>query len=96
MPRTKCVPADRVGVCSDVSSREFDGEWVLLDLRNGAYFGLDELGGAIWDNLVKGRSPAEIAASLSATYSVTEDVLLRDVLVLVDDLLDRELVRILE
>jgi hypothetical protein len=96
MVTSKCAATNTVSVCSDVSSRDFDGEWVLLDLRRGSYFGLDELGGMIWNHLTNGRSPAEIAVLLTATYDVTEGVLLRDVLTLVDELLDQDLVRLNE
>jgi len=79
-----------------VSAREFDGEWIVLDLRGGNYFGLDELGGIIWNHLSHGLSPAEIARLLAQSYEATEGWLLHDVLALVDELLDRDLVRLNE
>jgi hypothetical protein len=96
MNTRKCKPTDTVSVSRDVSSREFDGEWVVLDLRQGNYFGLDETGGLIWSHLTSGRSLAEIAELLTAGYSVNQATLLSDVLVLVDELLERDLVRLNE
>jgi hypothetical protein len=79
-------------VAQHVTAREFDAEWILLDLERGKYFGLDELGGQIWDHLRKGRSPGEIADLLRERYEVEGATLLRDVIALTDDLLDNELV----
>ena len=96
MNARKCRPTDTVLVARDVSSREFDGEWVVLDLRHGNYFGLDETGGLIWSHLTSGRSLAEIAELLRAAYDVNPATLLSDVQVLVDELLERDLVRLNE
>jgi len=76
-----------------VSAREFDGEWIVLDLQRGSYYGLDELGGIIWGQLCAGRSPADIAEVLATNYDAPKATLLGDVLVLVDELLERGLVR---
>jgi hypothetical protein len=96
MTTRKCRPTDTVSVARDVSSREFDGEWVVLDLRQGSYFGLDATGGLIWSHLTRGLSPAEIAQLLAAGYDTGESTLLGDVMVLVDELVARDLVRLNE
>jgi len=85
---------DRLGVCEGVSVREFDGEWIVLDLNGGNYFGLDQLGGAIWQELSAGKSPVEVVALLGKQYEVEEAIMLRDVLGLVDELIERRLMRI--
>lgn len=92
----RCRPTDSVSVSRDVSSREFDGEWVVLDLRQGSYFGLDATGGLIWSHLTRGLSPAEIAQLLAAGYDTRESTILDDVMVLVDELVARDLVRLNE
>jgi len=87
-------PGDRLSVCEGVSTREFDGEWVVLDLAGGNYFGLDDLGGTIWQHLSAGRSPFEIARLLGPKYDVDEATILRDVLALVNEFISRGLVQI--
>jgi len=81
-----------VRAADQVATRQFDEETILLDLRGGNYFGLDETAGAIWERLNRGMSPQEIADQLVGTYEVERDVLLQDIVRFVDDLLDRELV----
>jgi hypothetical protein len=84
---------DSFVVCNGVSAREFDGEWIVLDLQRGSYFGLDEVGGKIWECLCAGRSPAEIVEVLAAKYDAPKAKLLEDVLVLINELLEYQLVQ---
>ncbi len=92
--REHVAATDRLRICDGVSARDFDGSWVVLDLEKGNYFGLDRVGGVILQNLSAGKSPEEIARILAASFEVTEAASLRDVLRLVDELVDRGLVRV--
>ena len=96
MDNRRSVGAEgRVRAADQVSTRQFDEEWILLDLARGDYFGLDELAGAIWGYLLKGMSPREIADQLVNGYDVEREVLLRDIIRFTDELVDRQLVRAL-
>ncbi len=88
------APTDRILVRDDVSAREFDGEWILLDLHGGNYFGLDEVGGIIWKELGAGRSVDEVAALLATTYDAPPATITADVLTLVNELIERGLVKL--
>jgi hypothetical protein len=96
MTRRNATPTDLVCPCDGVSAREFDGEWIILDLNGGNYFGLDELGGTVWNQLCAGTSPAEIAERFAPQYHVGQATLLQDILSLLDELLERDLVRVRE
>lgn len=87
-------PNARISMVDGVSARAFDGEWVILDLVGGNYYGLDELGGIIWQDLANQHSPREIASRLAPMYEVSEARLLSDIMALVSELLQRRLVRI--
>ncbi len=95
-PRKTAVSGDRVFVPEGISAREFDGEWVVLDLLGGNYFGLDEMGGLIWQQLRAGKSVKEISDLLAENYDAPEATILEDVLRLVNELLERGLVQIRE
>jgi len=90
----RVTASDVVVLTQGTSAREFDGDWVLLDFRGGNYFGLDELGGLIWQYLSTGKSPAQIAQMLGQNYDVSEQVLLQDVLEFVNELAVRGLVEL--
>jgi coenzyme PQQ synthesis protein D (PqqD) len=49
---------------------DLEGEMVILNLDSGVYFGLNSVGGAIWNFIQSERSPEEIIAHLLAEYKV--------------------------
>ena len=60
-----------------VESRVGD-ETVLLHLKSGTYFGLDEMGTRIWELLKQGMTPAAICARLEDEFEVERSVLEAD------------------
>ena len=84
---------ERVRAAPAVHVREFDGELIILDLERGDYFGLDEIGARMWTELTAGRSPRQVAELLSREYDVEPAQLLSDVVSLVQELLDRGLLK---
>jgi hypothetical protein len=94
MIRQTAAASDRISVVDGVSARAFDGDWIVLDLAGGNYYGLDELGGIIWNYLADQRSLQEIATLLVPVYDALEEIILRDVVALVSELVERGLVRI--
>jgi len=71
-------PHSRLSPRKHVHARRFDDEMIILDLEQGLYFQLDEVGAAIWEGLVEGGSLAEIARSLSARYDAADEQILAD------------------
>jgi len=62
----------------DVVFRELGGEAVLLNLRTGVYYGLNETGAALWSRLVECRDPARVLAAFARDYAVAPARLERD------------------
>jgi hypothetical protein len=87
------VPLDaRFHVARDVQSRRFHEEVVVLDLRRGEYFSLNEVGARVWDALSSGTTLREVIETLAVDYDTSVTQLSVDVLAVVEDLLRRELV----
>jgi hypothetical protein len=61
----------RIAAAPNVHARRFDNEVVILDLTQGLYFGLDEVGAEMWDRFLLGQSPHEIALALAERYSTS-------------------------
>ena len=78
--QSKIGPGTRLTPPSDVCSRQFEDAQVVLDLRGGDYFGLDDVAGCIWDQLVKGHSAQEVAHDLCSEYEVDYARVLDDVI----------------
>ena len=52
------LPKGKVRLGPDVVYRELGGEMVLLNLKTGVYFGLNETGAEMWTLLLKLEGPA--------------------------------------
>lgn len=56
-------------VCTpSVVGEVIDGEAIVMDLRTGAYYSADALGGAIWKAIEDGASRQEIISAVVAAY----------------------------
>ena len=83
-----------VVVASDVLSSELGAEHVLLNLRDGTYYGLEDVGSDIWKLLQKPVSVAEICGAILETRDVDPELCRRDVVKLLGELVDRRLVEL--
>lgn len=87
-------PDASVYIPEDVIFRELDGEAVILNLENGVYFGLDEVGTRVWLLLAESSSIRRTIEMMRDEYDVDPAVLEQDVLELVSQLTDKGLVRL--
>ncbi len=83
-----------ISVQQDVLFRDLGGEAVLLNLKTGRYYGLDEVGTRMWLLLTQhGRVEAAYRVLLDE-YDVTEDRLQHDLLGFIDELAAHELLHV--
>ena len=66
-------------VSSDVFFQEVHGEVVLLNLRNGKYYGLDRLGSEVWQLLCEQGDLEKAIPVLLEEYEVSEERLRKDI-----------------
>ena len=79
-----------------VFAQEVDGEMVLLDMESENYFGLDEVGTAIWHAMQDKETLQEVLEALLEQYEVEEEVLKRDLLDFVGKLHESGLIEVKE
>ena len=77
-----------------VFAQEVDGEMVLLDMNSENYFGLDEVGTAIWQAMQESGSLEEVYRAMLEQYEVEPEVLQKDLLDFVQKLNDSGLAEI--
>jgi len=77
-----------------VFAQEVDGEMVLLDMSSENYFGLDEVGTAIWQGMQEKETLKEVFEVLLAQYEVESDVLEKDLFSFVEKLVQSGLVEV--
>ena len=84
---------DRFTVSKDVVAREVGGEMVLLDLKSGQYFGLDIVGGRIWEHLSeRPHDLAELCDLIENEFDAPRDQIEADLLALAQQLSDQQLI----
>lgn len=73
-------------VSSEQLHSEVGSEAVILDLKSGVYYGLNETGNQIWQWLQQPKSESEIVALLLEEYDVTPEQGASDVKALLTEL----------
>ncbi|HEX9763771.1 MAG TPA: PqqD family protein [Candidatus Acidoferrales bacterium] len=69
------LPRGRVRPARDVVFRELGGEMVLLNLKSGVYYGLNESGTQMWTLLVELKDPGRVVEALEREYAASRDQL---------------------
>jgi Coenzyme PQQ synthesis protein D (PqqD) len=97
-----CVTAETISesaivvAASDVLVSEFGNELVLLNLRDGVYYGLEEVGARLWALLRQPTTLPAIRDALVSEYEVEPTRCEREARALLGDLVARGLVTIQE
>lgn len=75
-----------VAVAGDQISSDLAGEAVILNLREGVYYGLDDVGARIWNLIQEPQSVEQVCDRIFEEYDVSAGQCERDVLALVGEL----------
>jgi hypothetical protein len=67
-------------------SSDLAGEAVILDMRSGVYYGLNEVGAKIWHLVQRPQTIQNIQSAILQEYDVEPDVCLQDIHHLLQDL----------
>ena len=86
--------SDRVSIPDDVLISNLQNEAVILNLDSERYFGLDDVGTRMFSVLTSSDSIEAAYEVLCEEYDVNGDVLRRDLLALVQHLVEQGLVKI--
>ena len=86
----------KITFAETVFAQEVDGEMVLLDMESENYFGLDEVGTAIWQAMQEKETLQEVFEALLEQYEVEAEVLEKDLSDFVEKLLESGLVEVKE
>ncbi len=83
-----------IALAGQVVGAELDGEFVMLDPDSGIYYGLNEVGTAVWRFLSSPRRLDEVVAHVCEGFDVTPERCRADVDRLLAELAARRLVRV--
>ncbi|MBL7198365.1 MAG: PqqD family protein [Candidatus Omnitrophica bacterium] len=76
-----------------IGHRIIDGEAVILNLDNGNYYSLNEVGTKIWEAINRQKSLGKILSLLEEKYQLPEKRLKSDLIGLVKDLEREKLIK---
>jgi hypothetical protein len=71
-----------------------DTETVMLDIERGTYFGVQEVGKAIWDHLEHPTTVDDLCSHLMDEFEVDRDTCLEQVQAFLGDLLEHRLIEV--
>jgi len=73
-------PHVKIVAVRDQISCDLEGEAVILHLREGVYYGLNEVAAKVWELVQEPRTATEIRDILLESYDVDPEACLRDLL----------------
>jgi hypothetical protein len=92
---TELFRSSKIVVSKDVVSCDLGGETAMLDMNEGIYYGLNEMGTIIWEYIQKPITLQEIVDKILAEYDVDEETCYLDLIELLDQMTENGLVDIL-
>jgi hypothetical protein len=91
--KTMASLKSNVIIDKDVMFRDLDGEAVILNLKTGKYYGLDELGTRMWSLFAEHGRVESAYRALLDEYDVPPEQLRHDLLAFIDELASYELLQ---
>ena len=92
---TELSRSSTIVVSKDVVSCDLGGETAMLDMKEGVYYGLNEMGTIIWDYIQKPVTLQEIVDNILEEYEVDEETCFADLVELIDQMVENKLIEIL-
>jgi len=89
---SKVLPAGaRIRAADDIMASAFEAELVLLNLRDGVYYGLEGVASRIWSLIQRPATVADIRDAIVAEYDVDPKRCEADLELLLEELVERGL-----
>ncbi|MDQ1260874.1 MAG: hypothetical protein QG575_55 [Euryarchaeota archaeon] len=80
----------------DLFSCDLAGESVILNIKNGLYYGLDPVGSWIWSQIQQPIAVRDVRDAMLKEYEVDADLCERDLIVLLKTMQENELIDVKE
>ena len=87
-------PVSVVAIAKDVISCNLDGETAMLNISTGIYYGLDEVGAAVWRILTQACTVRDIVRQITTEYEVGISRCEADLVILLNQLAENGLIEI--
>lgn len=91
---TELSRSSKIVVNKDVVSCDLGGETAMLDMKEGVYYGLNEIGTVIWELIQKPITLLEIIDKILEEYEVDEETCYADTVELIKEMEKNGLIEI--
>ncbi len=78
---------------NEVFANEIDNEVVMMHIKTGKYYGLDDIGSRLWERMKEKIQVGELIGQLLEEYEVSEEECAKDVLEILVELQSNELIK---
>jgi hypothetical protein len=92
---TKLSRSSKIVVNKDVVSCDLGGETAMLEMKEGVYYGLNEMGTVIWELIQEPITILELVDIILKDYEVDEETCFMDIVELIDQMVENKLVDVL-
>ncbi len=76
----------------DLIASQMEDEIVMMSITNGKYYGMNNVGSAIWNLLEQPSKVSDICSKLVEEYEIDEPTCEKEVLAYLEQLLDQQLI----
>ena len=76
----------------DAFATAVGNETVLLQVKSGIYYGLDEIGTQLWEGIKRGSTPLETCQAIAAECAVSLETVKADARAFLEDLKTHEII----
>ena len=83
-----------VVAAKEQTSCDLDGESVVLDMSSGKYYGLNSVGGAVWNLIQQPKTVRDLRDALVAEFEVDPQRCEEDLLAWLESMSDKGLVKV--
>jgi len=91
---TELSKSSKIVVSKDVVSCDLGGETAMLDMKEGVYYGLNEMGTIIWELIQQPITIQTIINTIMGEYEVDEETCFSDLVELIDQMSKNGLVEV--
>ena len=77
----------------ELITADMDGDTVMMNIANGKYFGINEVGSRVWELLESPVSVADLCRHIAAEFEVDDSRCRSDLLKLLAEMLEHDVVR---
>jgi hypothetical protein len=88
------IRASLIKVAKEQVACDLAGEAVILSLKSGRYFGLNEVGARIWNLIQEPKTVSSVLAAVLQEYDVALEQLEHDVFALLEQMIANELIEV--